>query len=62
MNNNIEGTPILKLPMHQGAFCQFLFRWIYYYSWNKSTGKKIDKTHFCALWARMQEGSQPFSI
>ena len=33
---------------HRGAFCQFLFRWIYYYGSNKSTGKKTGKTHLCA--------------
>ena len=26
--------------MHRGAFCQFPFRWIYYYGSNKSTGKE----------------------
>ena len=32
-------------PMHRGAFCQFPFRWIYYYGSNKSTRKKTDITH-----------------
>ena len=35
--------------VHRGAFCQFLFRWIYYYGSNKCTGKETDKTHLCAL-------------
>ena len=38
----------LTNPLHRGAFCQFPFRWIYYYSSNKSTGKKTGKTHLCA--------------
>ena len=36
---------------HRGAFCQFPFRWIYYYGSNKSTGKEIGKMHLCALRA-----------
>ena len=36
--------------MHRGTFCQFPFRWIYYYGSNKSTGKETDKTHLCALY------------
>ena len=36
-------------PVHRGAFCQFPFRWIYYYGSNKSTGKKTGKTHLCAV-------------
>ena len=35
--------------MHRGAFCQLLFRWIYCYDSNKSTGKKAGKTHLCAV-------------
>jgi hypothetical protein len=35
--------------LHRGAFCQFPFRWIYYYASNKSTGKETGKTHLCAL-------------
>ena len=30
-------------------FCQFLFRWIYYYHSDKSTGKESGKTHLSAL-------------
>ena len=37
-------------PLHRDAFCQFLFRWIYYYGSNKSTGKETAKTHLCALY------------
>ena len=36
-------------PMHRGAFCQFPFRWIYYYCSNKSTGEETSKTHLCAM-------------
>ena len=36
-------------PLHRGAFCQFPFRWIYYYGSNESTGKEAGKTHLCAL-------------
>ena len=39
----------LFTSLHRGAFCQFPFRWIYYYGSNKSTGKETDKTHLCAL-------------
>ena len=35
--------------LHRGAFCQFPFRWIYYYGSNKSTKKETCKTHLCAL-------------
>ena len=38
-------------PMHRGAFCQFPFRWIYYYGSNKSTRKETGKTHLCAMSA-----------
>ena len=37
-------------PVHRGAFCQFPFRWIYYYGSIKSTGKKTGKTHLCAVY------------
>ena len=37
--------------VHRGAFRQFIFRWIYYYGSNESTGKKTGKTHLCALCA-----------
>ena len=30
-----------------GAFCQFPFRWIYYYGSNISTGKETCKTYLC---------------
>ena len=36
-------------PLHRDAFCQFLFRWIYYCYSSKSTGKETGKTHLCAL-------------
>ena len=35
--------------LHRGAFCRFLFRWIYYYGSYTSTGKEARKTHLCAL-------------
>ena len=36
---------------HRRAFCQFLFRWIYYYGSNKFTGKETGKTHlFVVIW------------
>ena len=41
---------LTNTPLHRGAFCQFPFRWIYYYGSNKSTGKETDKTHLCALF------------
>ena len=39
----------LTALVHRGAFCQFLFRWIYYYDSTKSTGKETDKTYLCAV-------------
>ena len=36
-------------PLHRGAICQVLFRWIYYCHSSESTGKKTGKTHLCAL-------------
>ena len=38
------------IPLYRGAFCQFPFRWIYYYGSNESTGKETGKTHLCALF------------
>ena len=35
--------------LHRGAFCQFPFRWIYYYGSNKPTGKETGKMHLSAL-------------
>ena len=40
---------IIVKRLHRGAFCQFLFLWIYYYGSNESTGKKTGKTHLCGL-------------
>ena len=42
-------TILLNQAVQRGVFCQFHFRWIYYYSWHKSTRKKTDKTHLCAV-------------
>ena len=43
-------TPKLQFtPIHRGVFCQFGFRWIYYYGSNKSTGKETGKMHLCAV-------------
>ena len=36
-------------PVHRGAFCQFPFRWIYYYGSNKSTVKEIGKMYLCVV-------------
>jgi hypothetical protein len=35
--------------VHRGTFCQFPFRWIYYYGSNKSNGKEAGKKHLCVL-------------
>ena len=35
------------VTVHRGAFCQFSFRWIYYYGSDKSNGKETEKTHLC---------------
>ena len=40
---------IIGPAVHKGAFCQFLFRCIYYNDGNKSTGKETGKTHLCAV-------------
>ena len=42
-------SAVLSRSVHRGAFWQFPFRWIYYYSSNKSTGKETGKTHLCAV-------------
>ena len=42
---NTQTWPVL----HRGVFCQFPFRWIYYYGSNKSTRKETGKTPLCAL-------------
>ena len=39
----------LYRALHRGALCQFSFRWIHYYSSNKSTGLETGKSHLCAL-------------
>ena len=44
-----ESTIVNNLAVHRGAFCQFPFRWIYYYVSNNSTGKETGKTHLCAV-------------
>ena len=43
-----NGVKIFK-PLHRGAICEFLFRWIHYCHSSKSTGKKTYKIHVCAL-------------
>ena len=48
-------------PLHKDAFCQFPFRWIYYYVSNKSTGKETDKVHLCAV-VRLPKNAQVFKI
>ena len=35
--------------LHKGAFCEFPFRWIYYYGSNEFTGKETGKTHLCVV-------------
>ena len=47
--NLAEYSKILQdyKPVHRGAFCQFPFRWIYFYTSNKFTGKETGKTHLC---------------
>ena len=41
--------------VHRYAFCQSSFRWIYYYSSNKSTGKETGKTHLCAVFKKVRQ-------
>ena len=43
-----------RCTLHRGAFCQFLFQWIYYYGSNKSNGKETGKTHLCEVWCGYQ--------
>ena len=50
-----RSTDILKKrcpyqSAHRRAFCQFPFRWIYYYDSNKSTGKETGKTHLYEVY------------
>ena len=35
--------------VHRDAFCQFLFRWIYYCHSSKSTGRETSKTYLCTM-------------
>ena len=48
---NLMVKSILLTTAHRGAFCQFSFRWMYYYGSNKANGKETGKTHLCALFA-----------
>ena len=56
-NSSVDERPFFSHPagssslptLHRGVFCQFPFRWIYYYGSYKSTGKESGKTHICAL-------------
>ena len=43
--------------VYRGAFCQFLFWWIYYSSSSKSTGKKTGKMHLCAVVQKCHFGN-----
>ena len=45
---NAKTTFVIR-AVHRGAFCQFLFRWIYYCHSSKSTGKETGKTYLCAV-------------
>ena len=45
-----------------GAFCQYLFRWIYYYGSNKSTRKETGKRQLCALFFRLLHSFGLFSL
>ena len=44
--NHLVESPLI---LHRDAFCQFLFRWIYYCYNRKSSGKETGKTHLCAV-------------
>ena len=46
--------------VNRGAFCQFPFRWIYFYDSNKSTRKEIGKTHLCAVGQNNFENKIPW--
>ena len=48
------------IAVHRGAFCQFPFRWIYYYGSNKFTGKETEKMHLCAMVGRCYENHNVF--
>ena len=54
MLNSPEGTTSkspfeINKAVHRSAFCQFPFRWIFYYGSNKSTRKETGKMHLCAV-------------
>ena len=44
--------------LHRGAFCQFLFRWIYYCHSSKLAGKETDKTHLCVVVRTARQAPQ----
>ena len=44
---SFQNEVLLNRSLQTGTFCQFPFRWIYYYGSNKATGKETDKTHLC---------------
>ena len=54
-NSSVDERPFFSRPagssslptLHRGAFCQFLFRWIYYGHSSKSTGKKTGIIYVC---------------
>ena len=48
--------------VHRGAFCQFHFRWIYYYGSDKSTGKETGKRHLCGVFGSEYEYVVMFEI
>ena len=52
ISKSFHFLPLKRLShttMHRGAFCQFPFRWIYYYGSIKATGKETGKTYLCAM-------------
>jgi hypothetical protein len=44
--------------VHGGAFCQFPFRWNYYYGSNEFTGKDTGKMHLCAVVSQLSGSCQ----
>ena len=51
ISREVWSSSLVHCPtLHRGAFCQFPFRWIYYYGSNKFTRKETGKMHLCENW------------
>ena len=53
---------LICITQHRGAFCQFLFRWIYYCHNSESTGNETGKTHLCVQWFIRKRNTSTYEI